>query len=166
MVRAEEHFLKMLTDWLELEAKKKFPFLIRKSHLMNLAFVLMPITNSRLGLALKTIIEFERRLILILSLMEDQAIWKDLFIFTIALAQAQQLLRCFLALHHFVFPRDEITKGMSREIHEIWDRFTTGMWQFLAMDQNFCRRCAELNHAQTILFKLKKSKTRKSKSQK
>jgi hypothetical protein len=150
MQKVETHFLNMLIHWLDFMHlhNKQFPFAHRKTHIIQTAFLLIPVSDLKLGRALKSIMEFQRRLGVILRECEDA--WQDMFIYALAHAQAPQLLRCFLAFHHFVFQSKRIGEMWSRTENMLWDKFSLGMWRAIGGDPKFCARCANFEQAKKL----------------
>jgi hypothetical protein len=152
MEKAETHFLNMLVRWLDYmqEQKKQFPFEHRKAYVIETAFLLVPISDLRLGRTLQIIVEFQTRLRVILQECENA--WQDLFIYALAHAQAPKLLRCFLTLHHFVFQSKDIIRTWSPTANMIWDQFALGMWKAIGGDTKFCARCADTAQAKRFFM--------------
>jgi hypothetical protein len=144
MVGAEAKFGTILTSWIEkaVSNRVKFTFEGRRKQVLDCAVMLQVVRRLKLGRILKTFIEFQDRLQVIIGngLEPD---WAKLFFFAVAHSDCPQVLRNFLIFHHFVFQSAAVVEPWDRNIHDRWQRFAAGMWHILREDRKLCEQCSD-----------------------
>lgn len=156
MKKADATFLSLLNEWMENEWPKQNAschFNDKIKHVLDATTLLSQTPKMGIGMRLKIILQFQKRLHVILDEYWDQE-WSILFHFAIYAANVPNIFETFLILHHFIFTMNDIVDVWGQNVHNTWGLFSTGMWYILKRNPDFCSYCSNINDCKE-LFVLK-----------
>jgi hypothetical protein len=149
----QERLSTLLHNWMETvwpTIKNTVRFGLRIKYVLDAATLFHDLERYRLGRVLKMILEFQRNLLRI-SGGDYTTDWAALFHYAVFMTQRPELLKVFLYFHHYIFSCGAIVGNWGSEIHDVWEKFATGMWFVLKGDPPFCSLCSDLKKCQKYI---------------
>lgn len=146
----------METEWNSLPDKEQYVKLMK--YAINTGHYLGSLNQCDCGKKLKVIIEFQRRLMALLGpswYSCEEKRW-TIFNFAIFTAGCDEILTTFLFIKHFVFYQNDIVSKWSRQVHQMWEWFSTCIWNILKKDEQLMLFCSNPDECHNV-FKVKKA---------
>ncbi|KAK8890080.1 hypothetical protein M9Y10_034839 [Tritrichomonas musculus] len=154
MKEAQIMFMKLLNSWMEKEWPEQSRichFNNKIKYVLDASTLLGQLNSVGLGKKLKIILNFQRRLQVILGRYWDKD-WSIIFNYAIYAASAPIVFAVFLTLHHFIFTDNDVVAGWGKSIHSTWGLFSAGMWYVMKRNPSFCSFCSNIDECKQLFM--------------
>jgi hypothetical protein len=141
-----DRFAALLSHWADTmwpQVKDRPGVKAKVPYVMSAGLIFDQMIRYRLGRVLKMILEFQRNLLVIMG-GDYSPGWEILFHYAMFVGERPEILKVFLWFHHYIFLSPQVVASWGKTVHQLWERFATGMWFVLKADTAFCSFCSNL----------------------